>query len=299
MPHLWKTAILAGCALVAVPAAAQEESSQEAPRGGPPAGFDLSDSVFDGDWASLGVGVAIGPSYTGSDDYVFNVLPFVQGSLGGIDIRPRAAGVTLDFLPDGERGEISFDAGLAVRLRSDRAQQIEDEVVEQFGELDRAVEVGPSVGIKFPQIISPVDSLTIGTDVMWDVAGGHNGMVVAPSVTYFTPLSFATVASLSISAEWADSDFQEYYFDVDPANYTGEGVSPLPAFQSDGGGFTSAGVNLLVGHDLSGNATDGGFGLVAIASYSRVLGNAADTPFTSIRGTRDQFLGVIGIAYTF
>ena len=40
-------------------------------------------------------------------------------------------------------------------------------------------------------------------------------------------------------------------------------------------------------------------GLVVIGGYSRVLGDAADTPFTDIRGSKNQFLGAVGIGYTF
>jgi outer membrane scaffolding protein for murein synthesis (MipA/OmpV family) len=295
--HFTPSAFALGAILAAVaasPALAQDGSAEQ---GLPPA-IDMQDTVFAGDYLSVGVGVALSPSYDGSDDYVFNVLPIVQGSLGGVDISPRAAGLKLDFVPDPDDG-VGLDLGLAARLRSDRAQQIEDEVVLLFPELDRAVEVGPSVGVKFPQLLNPFDSLTVSTDVMWDVAGAHDGMVVAPTLTYFTPLSRSMVASLSFSTEWADADFHDYYFRVDPAQYAGPGASPLPAFEPRGGGFTSAGATLLLGVDLDGDVTNGGLGLVVITGYSRVLGDAADTPFTSIRGTRNQFLGAVGAGFTF
>ena len=285
-------AILA--AMSAQPAFAQDIDDVEV---APPV-VDVDDTVFSGDYLSIGAGVAISPSYTGSDDYVFNVLPIVQGSLGGVDISPRAGGVKLDFVQDPVDG-VGFDLGVAGRLRADRAQQIEDEVVLDYIELDRAIEVGPSVGVNFPQVLNPYDSLSIGTDVMWDVNGAHEGMVVSPSISYFTPLSRSIVASVSVSAEWADEDFQDYYFAVDDADYIGPGAAPLAEFDPDGGGFTRAGVNLLLGIDLDGDVTNGGLGLVLIGGYSRVLGDAADTPFTTVRGSKDQFLGAVGIGYTF
>lgn len=292
--HFTPSALALGILLAAF--AATPAAAQDAPEGGPP--IDMQDTVFSGDYLSVGVGVALSPSYDGSDDYVFNVLPIVQGSLGGVDINPRAAGVTLDFVPDPDDG-VGLDLGLAARLRSDRAQQIEDEVVLLFPELDRAVEVGPSAGVNIPGVLNPFDSVNVSVAAMWDVAGAHDGMVVAPTVSYSTPLSRAVFANLSFSAEWADADFQDYYYRVDPAQYAGPGASPLPAFEPQGGGFTSAGATLLLGIDLDGDVTNGGLGLVLIGGYSRVLGDAADTPFTSIRGTRDQFLGAVGVGYTF
>ncbi|GGD44880.1 MipA/OmpV family protein [Aurantiacibacter arachoides] len=260
--------------------------------------IEPSETVFSGNYLSLGVGAAYSPSYTGSDDYVFNVLPIVQGSLGGIDINPRAGGIALDFIQD-KPGGPGIDLGVAARIRGNRAGQIKDDVVEFYGELDTAIEVGPSAGISFPAVLNPYDSLSLKTDVLFDVSGAHDGMTVAPSVTYFTPLSQAMAASLSVGTEWADEDFQDYYFRVDNAAYTGPAGQQLPAFEPRGGGFTSVGANLLLAFDLDGDLANGGLGLIVIGGYSHVLGDAADTPFTSIRGSDDQWLGAVGVGYTF
>ncbi len=281
--------------LLAGPAFAQDISDAPGPQGPPPG---IEDSVFSGDFITIGAGAAVSPSYTGSDDYVVSVLPVVLGSVGGVRITPRAGGLKVDFIPD-ERGEVGFDLGVAARLRNNRASRIKDDVVAQYGELDRAIEVGPSVGINFPAVLNPYDSVSIGTDVMFDINGAHGGTVVSPSVSYTSPLSRAILASFSISAEWASEDFQDYYFGVDPINYVGPAPDALTAYDPDGGGFTSIGTNLLLGIDLDGDVTNGGLGLIVITGYSRLVGDAADTPFTSVRGSRDQFLGAAGLTYTF
>ncbi len=301
MPIRQITAFIAICGLaITAPAFAQEQDEQQdapsAPTAGPP--FDVGETVFDGDFATLGVGASLSPSYTGSDDYVISVLPVVQGSLGGVRFSPRAAGLTVDFIPDPDEG-VGLDLGIAARIRSNRVDDIEDEITAQYGELDLAVEIGPSIGVNFPKLLNPFDSLSLKTDVMFDVAGAHGGTVVAPSVSYFTPLNRGVAASLSLSAEWADEDFQDYNFAVDPAAFGGVGPSPLAAYDPDGGGFVSAGATLLVAVDLDGDVTNGGLGLVTILGYSRLLGDAANTPFTTVRGSRDQLLGMLGLAYTF
>ena len=72
----------------------------------------------------------------------------------------------------------------------------------------------------------------------------------------------------------------------------------LPGFQAEGG-MQSYGVNLLLAHDLSGDVTDGGLSLVGIGGWSKLVGDAADTPFTSIRGDDDQYFVALGVGYTF
>ena len=73
----------------------------------------------------------------------------------------------------------------------------------------------------------------------------------------------------------------------------------LPAFDPDGGGFTKAGATLLLAYDLDGDLTNKGFGIFGVLGYSRVLGDAKRSPFTSVRGSADQFLAGAGIGYTF
>lgn len=253
-----------------------------------------STSVFDGDYLSVGIGAAYGPSYDGSDDYAVYPLPLLQGSFHGVAINPRSGGIGLDFIPDPDSGA-GFNLGVVGKARMNRARQIKDPVVESLGELDTAIEFGPTAGMTFPALLNPYDSLTFTVDALWDVAGAHGGMVVDPSVAYFTPLSRGIAASLSLSAEYGDKDFADYYFSISPA---GTIASGLPSFTA-GSGFTKAGGNLLLGFDLDGNLENGGLALVVVGGYSRMLGDARRSPVTSIRGSADQWIGAIGVGYTF
>nr|WP_137677712.1 MipA/OmpV family protein [Parerythrobacter lutipelagi] len=282
------SAALALC--LASPAFAQDEVAVETRQGPPPIG----ETVFDGDWVSIGIGAAYSPSYDGSDDYVVSVLPIVQGSFGGVDINPRPGGLALDFIPDTETGP-NFDLGVTARIRRNRAGRIEDAVVASLGELETAIEVGPTAGVSFPGLLNPYDSLSFNVDARWDVAGAHDGMVIDPSVTYFTPLSRGAIASLTLGAEYVDDSYADYYFTIDAADSV---TSGLPQFSADSG-FTKASATILLGFDLDGDATNGGLSLVGIGGYSRMLGDAKRTPFTSLRGDADQFFIAAGIGYTF
>lgn len=277
-------AALSAVLVVASPAYAQEAGDSET------VADAYEGSVFDGDWLSIGAGAVYSPSYKGSDDHVISPLPIIQGSLGGVGINPRPGGLALDFLPDAD-GEVAFSAGVAAKLNRNRATQIEDPVVESYGKLDTAFEVGPTVGVSFPGLLNRYDSLSFNLDALWDVAGAHDGMTMSPTITYFTPVSRGAAISLSVSATHVDDDYADYYYSV-PAG------GALPAFQAEGG-FESAGVNLLGAVDLDGDLTNGGLSLIVLGGYSRMLGDAKRSPFTSIRGDADQWMGAIGIGYTF
>lgn len=271
---------------LAAPVSAQDLSSLGA--------ISTEGTAFEGDWLSVGIGLGVGPSYDGSDDYVLLPVPLVQGSLGGIGINPRPAGLALDFLP-GNGGGADFSFGPAARLRSSRASNIQDPVVESLGKLDRAVEIGPSAGVAFSKILHDYDSLSVSLDLRWDIAGAHGGMVANPSVTYFTPLSRGAAVSLTLDADRADDDFMDYYFSVSPEDAQASGLSPFAAK----GGWSRLGGFLIGGVDFNGDLTDGGLAAFAIVSYSRLTGDAAASPFTSERGSADQVIGSIGLGYTF
>lgn len=287
-----KVATLGAAALltaISAPVLAQEEQVAAGPAEAEPAG-----TVYDGDWLSVGIGGGYGPSYDGSDDYVFYPAPLLQGRLGGIGIQPRPAGLALDFIPDSGDG-VGLALGPVARVRTNRARQIKDPVVEAAGELDTAIEVGANAGLSFPKVLHGYDSLSFGVDALWDVSGAHGGMTLTPSVTYFTPLSRGIAASLSLSAERGNGDYMRYYYSVTPAQSLASG---LPQFTADSG-WSKAGATVLLGIDFDGDLTNGGLAGVLVGGHSRMLGDAKDSPYTSLRGSTGQWFGAVGIGYTF
>ena len=270
----------AAAVALAVPLAAQAQSEE---------------TVFDGDYLTVGIGAGYAPSYEGSDDYLFYPQPVIQGSLAGIAITPRPGGIALDVIPDGRDAKVGFSLGPVVRLRANRDGRIEDPVVKRLGKLDTAVEVGANAGVTLYDLLSGYDSLTLSSDVKWDVANAHEGMTISPSLSYFTPVSRGAAVSLSLGAEHVDDDYADYYFSVSPA---GSVASGLPTFQADGG-WKSVGAFALLGVDFDGDLTNGGLAGFVTGGYTRLLGDAKRTPLTSIRGDADQWLAGAGLAFTF
>lgn len=300
MPNRLIGATFAALLVVPLPLMAQDPGAEprtpESPSS-PAETVPPSGTVFDGDWLTVGIGAAYTASYDGSDDYVFTPLPLVQGRLGGVSINPRAAGVALDFIPD-RQGGTGLSLGVAARLNRNRAVQIKDDVVRAYGELDTAIEAGPTIGVTVPGVLHQYDSLSVSVDALWDVAGAHEGMTINPSVTYFTPVSKGAAISLALSARHVDDDYAAYYYSVPVAPPAVPAASRLPVFNA-GDGFDKAGANLLAGFDFDGDLTNGGLAGFVLGGYSRMLGDAADTPFTALRGSRDQWFIGAGLGFTF
>ena len=281
-------------ALVGAPLAAQETDDdpdqaaevQSAEAAGPPADVATDrygsqrprgSSVLSGDWLAVGGGFVVAANYSGSDEYRVLTVPVVAANFKGIGIRPRAAGLSINLL-EGMRGDVTFSAGPIFRFRGDRTGNFKDEAVEAAGKLDTAF-----------------DRISAGLDVQFDVAGAHGGKIIDPGVSYSSALSRGAVISLSMGAQYVDGDFADYYYSVTPEQSAASG---LPEFDADSG-WHKAGATLAMGFDLSGDFRDGGVIMGGAIGYRRMLGDAADTPFTSLRGDADQFTAIFGVAYVF
>jgi outer membrane scaffolding protein for murein synthesis (MipA/OmpV family) len=265
--------------------AAAQDVSQVAPDAG----------VFEGDYLIVGAGAASVPSYEGSDDRTVVPAIGVLGEIGGVGISPRAAGLALDFVPDGRDARIGFNLGPVFRYRSNRARNIKDPVVKRLGELDSVIEGGVAVGFTVHGLFNSYDRLSAGSDFRWDISGKGGGMSIAPGVTYFTPLSRAFVVGGRVGAEFVDDRYANYNYGISAA---GSAASGLPQYHAHGG-LKEINAAAFVGYDLSGNFLDGGLAIGGGAMYSRLQGSAADTPITAIRGSRNQWFFGGGLAYTF
>lgn len=296
------TPALAGEADTSSSAAAAEE--QPAPPNAPAADAPkppivLMRPVFDETWATIGLGVGMVPSYAGSDDYIAFPLPLIAGRVGGVGIAPNGPGFVLDLNSPrpvmGPRKGARIAFGPAFRFRNDRNNRISDAVVARAGKLDAALEVGGNFAVSIPNVVKTFDSLSLGVQARRDVLGAHGGWVIEPQVGYRAIVGKGFSLQAQASAEFSDSRFARYYFSVTPAQSAASG---LAQYEADGG-LNRIGTTAILSYDLDRNPLNGGWSLNGIGGYSRLIGDAADTPYTSVRGDANQFILGAGVAYTF
>lgn len=297
-------AFLISAVIVTAPAYAIEEQQDQIPRtdiptdgaptndgirGGPPAGSS--------DFILLGIGAGISTDYAGADSYDFLPTPLVIGRYKGIDFATRGPGITVDFIRDKRGDKVDFILGPSFRFRFDRnnADNIDDIQVAALEELDIALEVGVTAGVKFNRILSGFDDISLMVDAQADVLGAHGGYVISPSLTYSTPFSAGIVARLSGGITYASDDFVDTYSSINAANSAASGLAQF----TGAGGIRDWHTSLLIAYDLSGDVRDGGWGLFALGSYSRLLGDTARSPIVTETGSPNQLFGAIGIGYSF
>lgn len=279
MRHHMLAALLA--ATLAAPALAQEA---EAP---------LPDPEDVGDNWTVALGAAWIPDYVGSDDYRLIPAAAVRGKIGGIGITTRSTYLYADLVPRGA-GKVDFDAGPIVGARFNRTGKIKDDVVDLLPERKTAIEVGAFAGASLHGLTNPYDSLSFRLDLLRDVGSAHKSTVIAPEVSFSTPLSRWTYVSASLGADFVANRFADYYFSVSPAESV---LTGLPAFNADGG-MKSWKIGLLANQSVTGDLT-GGLSLFGTVNYSRLVGDFKRSPIVSDRGSANQWLLAAGLAYTF
>ncbi|MFV3075972.1 MipA/OmpV family protein [Niveispirillum fermenti] len=226
------------------------------------------------------------PEYQGSDSYKLRPLPDIDISyddryflsrmgLGAnvLNGGPLTVGAAIGF--DGGRSSGKHPALRGYRGVGDTA------VGRVFIEYD----VGP---------------LGLSADITTDVLGrGHKGTTVTLGAGYIFKFATGTGLLISPSLTWASGDYMHRFFStttdrlrpVDPA----DPVTPGSAVgYKAGSGFKDAGLMAILIQPLDKNWSVTGF-----VGYARMLGDAADSPFVKDNGSRNQFTGGMGLAYTF
>ena len=118
--------------------------------------------------------------------------------------------------------------------------------------------------------------------------------MIQPSISYYTPLSTKAAIGIFGSAEKVEREYGRTYFDVRPQDVAASG---LPAFRTRGG-WKNWSLGAIGTYSLTGNLLKG-FKIVAGGTYVRMLNGFADSPLVSVAGSRNQWLGAVGLAYTF
>ncbi len=128
----------------------------------------------------------------------------------------------------------------------------------------------------------------MGTEVLYDVGGEHDGYLISGSVRYYQPVARPLTLSIGAALTYGSGDYMDTYFGVNSGNV---GSSGLSAFNADGG-LRDVSVPLMAIFSFSENWHVSG-GVV----YTRLLGDAADSPVFDQRGSRYQLYAGVGIAY--
>lgn len=255
------------------------------------------DATPQGDFATVGVVAVTMPDYEGSDHNVWTAAPGAIGRLGGLNFQLAGNRLSVDLIPDRNPSGWDIQAGPlgVVNFNRTSTKRIDDPRVKALGKIDTAIELGGYVGIgKTGVITSDYDRFSVSVSYRHDVAGAHDSGIWQPSVNYMTPLSRKALVAVFASAENVQQAYADTYFNIDPAASVASG---LPTYRGRGGWKSwTAGAGGAV--SLTGDLLHG-LQLVGGVTYRKLLNDFADGPTVAIAGSKNQWMGLAGLAYSF
>ena len=235
------------------------------------------------DWKiSLGLGGAYRPDYEGSKDYTPGVMPdFAISYRDIVFLRGPSLGVNV-ITVNGPNGRDKFQVGPIVRYRPGRDQD-DNDALHGLGDIDPSVEVGGFVRYA----AGPVSAEVM---VVQDVAGGHDGVLVEASVGYGIPINASLRANLRAASTWASDNYMQTYFGISSVQASRSTRTPFDAHA----GLKDIGLSLGVEYDVTEH-----WGIGGRIGYTRLLGDAADSPIVRDAGSADQVMTSVSARYRF
>lgn len=233
---------------------------------------------------SAGVGVGVLPEYEGSGNY--RPIPLLSARLqhGPYYVHLQGPRLEANLVPSQ-----LIRMGPLVNLRFER-DELENDQVDALPRLDYALEAGAFASARFPVGGNPRQALILRMDFLHDVTGVHEGYLASPSVEYTAPVLPRVVASLTLSGTYAGGGYTETYFTITPS---GSAASGLPVFRAESG-IKDAAVGLDVRYRVSER-----LGLVALARWTRLLGDARESPIVDRVGDPNQVFGGLFLSWRF
>ena len=233
---------------------------------------------------SLGAGLGVVPEYEGSDDYEVVPVPFADVVWNsGRSVELRGLKLKANLIPsDWKFGREVWRLGPMANYRFGR-DGVDDDKVDRLKNVDDSFELGAFVGVG-------LDNWNFKVEALQDVTNGHEGFLLTLRGGYRYPINPSWIVSLGAFTTYADGSYMNSYFSIDNSDAARSG---LKTFDADSG-IKDVGFDVGASYTFAEN-----WSVRALGRYTRLVGDAADSPVTDDRGSENQFLAGAVIVYTF
>lgn len=233
---------------------------------------------------SAGLILGVAPDYSGSQDYEFVFAPAALVHWGESEryVELAATELSVNLINDE-----SWHAGPVLNYRFGR-DDVEDDTVDRFRDIDDAVEGGFFVGWTKKNEVDKRYQFSITGTFLHDLSDTHDGFLAEVSMRYALPVAKRLTVSMGIGTTFASEDYNQTYYGVSTRDANRSG---LPTFNA-GSGFRDvqfsprAVYSFTENWHLSGNVV-----------VSRLLGDASDSPIVDDRGSSTQVFAGLGLSY--
>lgn len=243
----------------------------------------------------IGLGVFSVPDYYGSQENEGAAVPLARYSFAGKRyVQLLGPELTLNLL---DRQDLR--AGMVLRSRARRDDDVDDDIVKQMRPVPSATELGVFVAYHMPLDYNrPLHKLVFSGDIVGNTNGVYDGTTSNLRVNYVYPFQQtlagrSMIGNIGIGMFFASSSFNRRYFGV-----SGSDVALFPSlggreYRPDSG-ITSVKIPFSLTVPL-----DKKWLLTFAGRYEHLLEDAKDSPVVDDRGDADQWSLGLGVSYLF
>jgi MipA family protein len=213
------------------------------------------------------------PSYEGSDEHKFAPFPMID-----LTWNERVFLTTRDGLGAYAISTENFKLGGAVNYSFGRDE--EDVDLNGIGGVDGGIAAAAVAKFNYGPFF-------LGSNLSHQMTGDDTGFLLTLSGGSALPVTEDLMLMATASLQAADDAYMESYFGVSNAEALAGGVN---AYEAEAG-LKSVGLSVGATYNVTGN-----WNILALGSYTRLVGDAADSPYTK---DENQFMVGAGLVYQF
>jgi len=230
---------------------------------------------------SIGGGVGFAPDYEGSSDYEIVPVPVANVKWSnGMYFSLKGLTAKVNLLPSSWVAGLQF--GPIYNYRAKRSD-VENNSVDAMNSVSDANELGAFVGFD-------INNWYLSFEALADMGQAHDGWYATLAGGYNWVISNAWSLKVGAFTTYADEDYMETYFGVDPNNV---GASGFALYDPDGG-MKDVGLDLGLGYKINNN-----WSTQAVGKYTLLIGDADDDSPVVDEGDESQFFGALLVVYSF
>lgn len=228
----------------------------------------------------IGVGAGTLPKFEGANKY--RTVPLVHGKVAYNDfylavesMNTNGAAAKLNVVPS---SSVNFGPMLNYRLGR---KTTTDNRLQKLPILDPAVEAGAFLRFNFKGF-ERGDTSGLEFRALTDVSGVHDGSILEAKLDYTKMISKSFSLGGAVRTSYVDNSYSKTYFGVTKSQQTSSGLSQ----SNPGGGFKDVSLDLSATYILNPK-----WSLTGLASYSRLIGDIADSSIVKDAGNANEYRG--------
>lgn len=226
----------------------------------------------------IGLGAGLAPEYEGADEFKAFAFPEFRYNLtNGCYAYLLGPAIRVNLIPSR-----TFAFGPMIRYRPGR-NSVKDEVIDKFKKIDPAAESGAFGNLT-------INNFSFYAAMNKDITDTHNGYLIDIAAGYRSVIEYNVQLIIQAIGTYASDKFMETYFSVDAENSQQSG---LPEYEA-GAGLKDIGVMVALQYKINSN-----WGVLGIMKYTRLLGDAMESPIVEKRGDSNNFMDGIAINYIY